>query len=203
MSPSDSARDDLAYLKSLVQPGDDFSRSFGRAYFAAGLCYGIQMLLHGAQMLDWIPSNGAVGLLVGLGPTLVFLAILAVLNSRGAARPTLANRAVGGVFASAGAANLVLVFVIGYVAWGRQSLDIWLIYPCTVVVMQGAAWLVAAAVRRRAWFLAVSLGWFGTGIGMAIAIGDMAAYIIVLGLGFLAFMLVPGLIMMRAPREAA
>lgn len=202
MSPSDSARDDLAYLKSLVQPGDDFSRSFGRAYFAAGLCYGVQMLLHGAQALGWMGSEGVLGLLVGLGPTIVFLAILAILNSRGNARPTLANRAIGGVFASAGAANLVLVFVIGYVAWRHKSLEVWLIYPCAVVVMQGAAWLVASQVRRRSWFLAVAAGWFVTGIGMALAIGNMAAYIIVLGLGFLAFMVVPGAIMMRAPREA-
>lgn len=202
MSPSDTARDDLAYLKSLVQPGDDFSRNFGRAYFAAGLCYGVQMLLHGAQFLNWITGDTA-GLLIGFGPTVVFLTILVWLNRRSEARPTLANRAVGGVFASAGAANLVLIFVIGFVAWRHQSFEIWLIYPCTVVVLQGAAWLVASAVRRRPWFLAVAVGWFVTGVGMAVSIGNMAAYIIVLGLGFLAFMVVPGVIMMRAPREAA
>ena len=195
----ETARDDLAYLTSLVQPGDDFSRSFGRAYFAAGLCYGVQLLLHGAQLVGWI-TNETAGLLIGFGPTVVFLAILFWLNRRSAARPTLANRAIGGVFAAAGAANLVLVFVIGFVAWRRSSFDIWLIYPCTVVVLQGAAWLVASQVRRRPWFLAVAVGWFAIGIGMTIAIGDMAAYLFILGLGFFAFMVIPGLVMMRQPK---
>lgn len=199
---TDTAREDLAYLKSLVQPGDDFSRSFGRAYFTAGLCYGVQMLLHGAQLFGWFTS-GLPSLLIGLGPTVVFLALLAWLNSRSGARPTLANRAIGGVFAAAGAANLVLLVVIGLVAWRQQSLEIWLIFPCAVVVMQGAAWLVASQVRQRTWFLAVSLGWFATGIAMATAIGGgMAAYLIALGLGFLACMVIPGAIMMRPPKGA-
>jgi hypothetical protein len=201
MSPSDTARDDLAYLRSLVEPGDDFSRGFGRAYFAAGLCYGAQILLHGAQYLNWITGDLA-GLVIGFGPTLVFLAILFWwINRRSTARPTVANRAVGGVFAAAGAANIVLVFVIGFVAWRKQSFDIWLIYPCAVVVMQGAAWLVASQVRKRSWFLVVALGWFLTGIGMGLAIGHMAAYLAILGLGMLVFMVIPGAVMMRGGRE--
>jgi hypothetical protein len=202
MTP-DTARDDLAYLRALVEPGDDFSRHFGRAYFAAGLCYGVQLLLHGAQYLGWITGEVA-GWIVGFGPTVVFLAILFWwINRRAAARPTLANRAIGGVFAAAGLANLVLVFVIGFVAWRHRSFDIWLIYPCTVVILQGAAWLVASQVRRRSWFVAVALGWFATGIAMAFFIGNMPAYLAILGLGFLACMLIPGLVMMRAPAAAA
>jgi len=202
MSPSDSARDDLAYLKSLVEPGDDFSRSFGRAYFAAGLCYGGQILLHGGQYLNWIRGELA-GLLIGFGPTMVFLAILFWwINRRSTARPNLANRAVGGVFAAAGAANVVLVLIIGLVAWRKQSFDIWLIYPCTVVVMQGAAWLVASQVRRRTWFLLVSLGWFATGVGMGLMISNIAAYLAILGLGMFAFMVIPGAVMMRQARAA-
>lgn len=202
MTP-DTARDDLAYLKSLVQPGDDFSRSFGRAYFAAGLCYGVQLLLHGAQYLGWITGDVA-GLVIGFGPTVVFLAILFWwINRRREARPTLANRAIGGVFAAAGLANLVLVFVIGWVAWRHRSFDIWLIYPCTVVVLQGAAWLVASQIRKRAWFLAVAMGWFAVGVGMAIAIGNIAAYLAILGVGFLVCMLIPGWLMMRATDATA
>jgi len=32
-----------------------------------------------------------------------------------------------------------------------HSLTVWLIYPCTVCVLQGAAWSVAFVLRRRPW----------------------------------------------------
>ena len=79
---ADEARDDLAFMRSLVAAGEDGQKTFGQVYFAAGLCYGAQMLLHGAQALGIIPNNGALSLAIGFGPTAVFLAILIWILSR-------------------------------------------------------------------------------------------------------------------------
>ncbi len=57
---SHSARDDLAFLRTLVEAGDTYYRPFGEAYFAAGLIYGAQMLMHAGQALglDCQPPTG-------------------------------------------------------------------------------------------------------------------------------------------------
>lgn len=198
---SDDLRADIAFMKSLVQPGEDFRSVFGRGYFIAGLCYTIQMLLHGAQLAGWSWANSPLGgLLIGVGPTVVFLVLLLAVSRRGGAPPTLANRALAAVFSAAGLANAILAVIIGLTAWRQQNFEIWLTFPCAVMVLQGAAWMVAWQVYRRGWFLGVSIGWFATGLAMGFAIGQMAVYIAVLGLGMTAFMLIPGFFLMRRPK---
>ncbi len=202
-TPADAARDDLAFMRSLVTGPDNFQRHFGEAYTLAGACYGIQMALHMMQAWDGWFTTPTAGLLVGMGPTLVFLALLALLlwRRRGVA-PTTANRAVGAVFQAVGLANLALAAVIGGAAWRAHSLQVWLIFPCAVFVLQGAAWLVAWHVRRRSWFGAVAGGWFATGIAMGFAIDVIPAYMALAAFGFLAFMLAPGLVLVRFRRSA-
>lgn len=203
MSPSDSARDDLAYMRALVDAPTTFQRSFGQTYFASGLCYGVQMLLHAAQSVGWAPQTEAVTLLISFGPTVVFLALITWIISRDRAtrRPAsgAVSKAIGSMLGAVGIANLVLVFVIGLVAWRQQSITTWLIYPCTVMVLQGAVWLSIFALRRRAWFGVVALGWFLTAAAMAVGVAyeNMPLFISVTGFGFLAFMLIPGWILMR------
>jgi hypothetical protein len=112
MTPK-TAQDDLAFMRALVETNGGFQRSFGEAYFAAGLCYGVQMLLHAIQMLGWI-GDGAVGLAIGLGPTVVFIALLTWIIARGSRQPTghgVVSRAVGAMFGAVGAANLALIAV--------------------------------------------------------------------------------------------
>jgi hypothetical protein len=208
MSPSDTARDDLAYLRGLVDAPPGFRRSFGEAYFAAGLCYGLQMLAHAGQAVGLAPADGPVALAIGLGPTGVFVGLLVWIIARERAARVRGGgskaRAVSAVLGAVGVANLVLIFVIGLIAWRERSLTTWLIYPCTVMVLQGAAWLVIYALWRRAWFAGVALGWFATGAVMAVGVayGNLALFIAAAGVGFLAFMLAPGLVLMRQSRAA-
>jgi hypothetical protein len=62
-------------------------------------------------------------------------------------------------------------------------------------------------LRRRAWHLAVAAGWFassfllGAFAGTAQAAG--LAYVLTAGLALLAFMAVPGAVMIRLARRAA
>lgn len=203
-----SAQDDLAYMRALVEAPGNFQRSFGEAYFAAGLCYGLQMLGHAAQMLGWIPGDGLPALLLGLGPTVVFLALLTWIigRDRKAQRPSggAVAKAVGAVLSAVGVANLFLIAIVGVIAWSQKSLIVWLIYPCTVLVLQGTAWMVIYALRRRAWFAIVAFGWFITAVVMAVAVAfeNFAVFIGAGGFGFLAFMLVPGWVMMRQSEPA-
>ena len=54
----ESARADLAFMRALVEPSDDWQKQFGETYSAAGLCYCVQMLLHAGQFLGLAPSTG-------------------------------------------------------------------------------------------------------------------------------------------------
>lgn len=197
---SQSARDDLAFLRTLI--GDDESiqmRSFGEAYLAAGLIYGGQMLLHAAQALGFLPGSGVAALAIGLGPTVLFVPVLAWIIARSRKRPVrgTVGRAVTGMFGVVGMANLALIAVIGSVAWREGSVMTWLIYPCAVFVLQGAAWLFAFMMRRRPWLLWVALGWFACAVAMALTVTMTGTFILFAGLGLWLCMALPGWIMLR------
>jgi hypothetical protein len=197
VTDAETAREDLAFLRTLLDKGDGRS-AFGEGYFAAGLIYGAQMLLHGAQALGWLPPSGLLALVVGLGPTLIFLPVLAWITWRHRSeRAATTGRAIGAVFGAVGTANLALVAAIGAVAWREHSLTTWLIYPCAVFILQGAAWLVASVLRRRPWMLAVAGGWMAAGVVMAFCVGSFGAYILVAGLGIWVCMALPGWTIMR------
>lgn len=203
-TPADTARDDLAFLRGLVQSGSDFQRRLGEGYFAAGLCYGVQMLLHLGQGIGIMPGNGLGGLAISLGPTAVFIALMIWLSirNRGHTETSLVARTVGAVFMAFGLSNIALIAIIGSAAWRTKSLEVWLIYPCVVLTLQGAAWLIVYTLRRRTWFLAMAIGWFVTGIAMALSIGHPAAFVLVGAAGLWGLMVAPGMYMMRQGRAS-
>ena len=200
-----SAQDDLAFMRSVIQPGDGWLRPFGQTYLAAGVCYGVQMLLTAGQFSGWLAAGPPWGISVGLGPTIVFLGALAWIQwrARKAGPSGAIGRATGFVFGCVGVANLVLAAAIGIVALQHHSVVTWLIYPCAVMVMQGAAWLVVFFLRKRAWLALVAAGWFVTAIAMALSVDRLAAYVLYAGLGFLLCMVVPGAVMLRLSDKRA
>jgi hypothetical protein len=203
-SETETLRDDLAFMRALVSGGDGFTRAFGEAYGVSGLIYGSQILLHAAQLFGLLPTAPAWSLTIGLGPTVVFIPVISWISWRNrAVRSGSTGRAVGAVFAAAGAANLGLICVIGAVAWREQSLTTWLIYPCSVFVLQGAAWLVAWALRRRAWLAVVAAGWFVAGIAMAVSITSIPYFLLAAALGIWLCMALPGWVMTRVARAGA
>jgi len=195
----DSVRDDLAFMRSIVEGGSSFARGFGRAYFLAGICYGVQMVLHGGQALNWIPAQPLLNLTIGLGPTVVFVILLSIMlwRDRRQMNDGHVPRTVGAVFASVGLANLSLIAVIGSVAWREHSLTVWLIYPCAVFVLQGAAWFVVYGIRHKPVMLAIALAWMASGVAMALLIEQHAAYMLIVGVAMLVLMVLPGWAMMR------
>jgi hypothetical protein len=199
-----SAQDDLAFLRALVRTSDEFQLPFGEAYLAAGLCYGVQMVLSAGQTLGWISNGPAPGLMIGFGPTIIFAVLMTiiVIRNRSTAPAGLMGRAIAAVFGTMGLANLALVAVVGSVAWREHSLTVWLIYPCTVFVLQGAAWFIAFSLRFRLWLAAVASGWLFFGLLMAWFITQPVWFTVVGGVGMIVCMVVPGAVMVRLARGA-
>jgi hypothetical protein len=194
-----SAREDLAFLRALLEDESAGPRSFAEGYLAAGLIYGGQMILHAMQAMGWIGGSALGALAIGVGPTVLFLPVLALILIRNRRTPVhgAVARAVGGIFAVVGLANFVLIAVIGSVAWREGSVTTWLIYPCAVFALQGAAWLFAFTMRRRTWLLWVAIGWFVCAVAMALTVTMTSYFILFAGLGLWLCMALPGWIMLR------
>ncbi len=194
-----AAREDLAFMRTLLEDeGARRQRLTGAVFLAGGLIYGVQAVVQWTMLVGLVRTPPGFGLMAGFGPTLVFLAVLAWLiwRNRGAVRGGGTARAVDTVFATTGSTNLVMLALFSLVAVQRHSLMIWELYPAVVFALQGGAWLVAYSLRRRIWRLAVALGWFATAIGLGLTLAS-SAYLLVAGLGLLAWMAVPGAVMLR------
>src|SRR5437868_540186 len=80
-------------------------------------------------------------------------------------------------------------------AWAElqhHSFATWLIYPACVFILQGAAWMVAWAVRRQAWLGLVAVGWFAFAIAMGLTTDHLGFYVLFCGLGIWSCMALPG-----------
>ncbi|HEY3812251.1 MAG TPA: hypothetical protein VGL66_03425 [Caulobacteraceae bacterium] len=199
-----NAREDLAFMRSLVEPdGRRAQAGAGRVFMAAGLIYGAQCLAQWAGFAGLVPAPLVLNLWVGLGPTVLCAAVIllmAVIN-RGV-KQTSTQRALNAVFTSMGFANLSMVAVFAIVALQRHDWTIWELYACVVFAFQGAAWLASFALSKRMWRLAVALGWFATAVALSLLLGT-ADYILVAGLGLILFMALPGWAMVAAARREA
>jgi hypothetical protein len=200
-----STRDDLAFMRALVAEGANDYSMFGQLYRLAGLVFGGQVVLQAGQIYGWFPAGGLWSLGVGVAPTLLFLASLAVIvwRRRRDKRPSPTGRAVNAAFGSIGMGNLALLAVFGVVAWRENSIFPLLIFPCAVFVLQAAAWLFAWTIRRRAWLGLVAAGWCVAGISMAANIHSVPGYLFSAGLGLLLCMAIPGWTLVRSSRRAA
>lgn len=74
-----SARDDLAYMRSLVSGGSAMQATIGEAFTWAGALYGVQCLLHWLQTLRLMPGEGLGAMAIAFVPTAVFCVILGII----------------------------------------------------------------------------------------------------------------------------
>lgn len=200
---SESARDDLAFIRSVIEAGNNrTAMAGGEAFVAGGLIYGAQCLVQWLGATELVSLSKLGWLVSSLGPTAVFLVWLSwfVWRSRGIVQPR-AQKAINAFFAAAGMANLALVIAVGMLALRKASIEIWELYPCFVFAMQGAGWLVAFMLRKQLWLLAVALGWFVATVVLGWTIGS-TTYVLIAALSLILLMALPGFVMMRLARAA-
>lgn len=202
----ESAREDLAYMRSLVSGTGPMQRTIGEAFVWAGSLYGAQCVLHWLQTLGLVPGEGLIALAVAFLPTLAFLVVLTLIiwKDRNTASGGVASRALGAVFQGAGLANLVMAIVFAYGASRAESFGLWLYHPIVVCMFQGVAWFVAWVILRRGWLGLVALGWFATTVALGVAVfADIGAYLLILGVALFVLMALPGWAIWRGASRAA
>ncbi|UUY00328.1 hypothetical protein [Sphingomonas sp. J315] len=122
--PSQSMRDDLAFVRALVSEGGKVQSSAGEALLAGGLCYGLQCIAQWALMISAWPAPAIVHLTAGFLPSLIFIALIVwIVRRNGSIAPQgMAMRALNAGFGSTGLATLTTAAIFGYLAWHRQDM---------------------------------------------------------------------------------
>jgi hypothetical protein len=199
-----SAQDDLAYMRTVVEQGGRPRMAGALIYMAAGLIYGTETLVHWGQSINLIRLSEQATLAFVAGCSALFVLVMIVLivrdKTRGAGAGT-GSRALNAAFGGAGLANIALVAIFGVNAWRQHDMQIWMLYPCVVFALQGAAWYVAFILRWKVWMLAVSLGCLATSIVMGLVI-ETPTFNLVGALACFAWLAIPGAIMARDARRA-
>ena len=197
-----AARDDLAFMRSLVQTGDAEQRATGGAIMASG-----GFIFAACSLLVWAASIGSLPVPASfygwawLVAMAVFLAVLfACLRGKRDGGGVKA-RASGVLWSAVGAAIGVIVLCCGAVQYATGSPVAWALLPSVVFTLYGAGWTVAATLSGRAWERWVAIGGFAAAVAIAFLSQSAWLYLAyAAGLALLAG--APGLVMMRA-RAAA
>lgn len=200
-----SAQDDLAYMRTVVEQGGRPRMAGALIYMAAGLIYGTETLVHWGQSANLIRLSEQATLAFVAGCSTLFVLVMVVLIARDKTKGIGAgsgSRALNAAFGGAGLANIALMVIFGVNAWRQHDMLIWMLYPCVVFALQGAAWYVAFMLRRKGWMLVVSLGCLVTAAVMGLVLGS-PTFNLVAALACFAWLAVPGAIMARDARREA
>jgi PPE-repeat protein len=200
-----SAQDDLAYMRTVVEQGGRPRMAGALIYMAAGLIYGTETLVHWGQSINLIRLSMPATLTFVAGCSALFVLVMIVLIARDKTKGIGAgsgSRALNAAFGGAGLANIALMVIFGVNASRQHDMLIWMLYPCVVFALQGAAWYVAFMLRRKGWMLVVSLGCLVTAALMGMVI-NTPTFNLVAALACFAWLAVPGAIMARDARREA
>lgn len=203
--------DDLAFIRTLVDEHPMIYKNMGVIYGAAGIIYGFQCLANWGLLKYQIETPLIGWLILGFGPTVLFLAINFWVPMRSKAdtrQKGIASRAIVAVFAGVGIANAVMAIVFGLAAYQHGGFSLWLFFPVVVCAFQGAVWCAVAMIQRRIWMWVTAIGWFVGSFGLSLSVPEIGApfdtnYLLALGLIMFALMGVPGIIMMRSADKTA
>ena len=201
-----SARDDLAFLRALVNDAPRTQSAGGWLFLAGGVLFGLQCLFFWAQMVFRIQLPAWGWMVPTVLPTVLFLIALVLVVRQGRKSPQtgVATRAMNAAWSSTGLVTMTVIVVFAFNAWREQSLLIWLLYPIIVCAVQGGVWYVAYMIRKRAWLAGVSAGWLVSAMALGFMTRNMDLYGLTIGIALLLFMALPGWIMVRqAARETA
>ena len=201
---TDKMRDDLAFMRGLVEGGGRTQWIGGAAFLSGGLLYALQCIVQWSQAKGYITMSGPLTLAFVMGITAAFVVAMCVIGFRGrhVAPVGAGNKAFQSIFGATGLATLALVATFAIAAVPRQSILIWELFPAALFVLQGTAWWAAYMIRRRAWLGVVAFGWWASAIAMAILLGTLD-YILVAAFALIAFLAAPGAYMMHLARKPA
>ena len=200
-------RADLAFMKAVASDDGRVPSLAGAHFLAAGLIYGLPVLLAWAIERGLVDLPSAVGSTSGLWSTAIYLPVMILLVIRGArhAGPVAGQtaRAVLAAWSGVGLTTGVILFIILAAAHQLHAPQVWRVWPALCFTLYGAAWWGFAIFRRSPAWMLVALGSYATAAlnGALIAPPEL---LLGCGLGLVLWVAGPGLaLMLRARRAGA
>jgi hypothetical protein len=196
-----SARADLAFLKAVTEDRGPLPGFLGVHLVVGGLIFGAELIWIWWRLVSGADPNGAWMNWSWAPGALAYLPAFLVLHLRTRGK-TLgpSGRVFGAAWATVGIMTLgcVLVVTVASVATGANYAVLW---PPLALVLYSGAWSVVAIIRRRAWLALVAAGCLGMAVTCAALISTSAMWL-AMGIGLLALMAGPGVvIMLNAPKS--
>lgn len=203
-----SAEDDLAFMRSIVEGGGRTPMTLAICYLAGGLLYGLQCLFHVGQATGLIRWPDLANLAFVVGISVAFLSVLtwAILKDRKAGsanRGPMAARTLNAAFSATGLANTAVIIVFAVGAVRDQDFAIWLYYAAIVFALQAAAWFMAWTLKRKGWMLATALGGWATAVALGVLVREPFWYLGVCTVALFLLFALPGWIMFRDARAGS
>ena len=197
---TDSARADLAFLRELA---DDKGQGVARAGFAlavVGLVFGVVELIY--WLIFWGPLAAIwpVAYWLWAAGVVLMTAIILTANRRLPAATGAASRAISAAWSGVGTSMTVAGLALLLAGWRLH--DPWFALktiPIMAFTLYGAAWGVAFAVKRLAWFAWMGLGCSIAALAAGASIGSPHQWL-VLSLGLFLLVGAPGIVIFRAAR---
>jgi hypothetical protein len=198
----DDVRQDIAFLRALVEDHDSTMALDGAILTAVGVIFACVSLFYwstSAGMLTvpmvWNQWAWASGVLV--------LVPVALLLQRRFPKPSgPASRATLAAWLGVGTGITVAAVAFALGAWRLQSSSLLLLaFPVVLFTLWGAAWSVAFAVRRRLAFALVAAGCYTVALACGFFMGQPEEWL-VLSLGLLTLVAAPGFTIVRRARSA-
>lgn len=194
-----SVQDDIAYMKALAQEGRQAPLLVGPVLVAAAVIFGLATFGQWMMVLGHVPGGGWASLTLWLVAAAVFAVVLFGLIRRmeksGVAQ-TAGNRAVGAAWSGVGYGIFVTWVALMAFGWRTGEWNVMALMPTVVMAAYGSAWMVAAAIGKKAWLNVVGLVSYAGAVVLA-GLGDaMLMYPVYLVL-LMAVALIPGLILAR------
>lgn len=201
--PMDDVREDIAFLRAVVEDHDSTMALDGAILTAAGIIFGCVNLFYwsiAAGVLTvptaWIPWAWVVGVLV-------FVPVVLLLHRQFPKPSGPASRAMRAAWQGVGTAITVAVIAFGLGAWRLQmpSFVLWA-FPVVLLTLYGAAWSLAFAVRRRFAFALVAAGCYAVALACGFFAGQPEEWL-VLSLGLFTLVAAPGFALVHQARTGS
>ena len=203
-----SAQDDLAFMRSIVEGGGRTSMTLAICYLAGGLLYGLQCLFHLGQatgVIRW-PDLANLAFVVLISASFLSILTWAILKDRrdgNTQRGPMAARTMSAAFSATGMANLAVIIIFGVGAMRDQDFAVWLYYAAIVFALQAAAWYMAWMLKRKGWMLATALGGWAAAVALGVLVREPLWYLGVCTVALFALFALPGWIMFRDARRGS
>ena len=196
-----AAREDLAFMRELAEDRGPVPSHLGQHIFWPGLLYGLNVIATWAGLIGLIPWPTDWYVWAWLPATIIYVPVCVWINIQ-ARRQSWgpAARMFAAAWSAVALLTLTVVTVVITASY-RTGINHAVVWPSFALAMYGASWLVMGILLKRRWSLAVAFGCSATAIVMGFLI-DSPHLWLVMGVGLLLFLAVPGATIMRKRKSA-